>query len=47
MIPVEARCRYITMIAILLGTGTAIYKLNCRKIAPISLDTIGLVVIVV
>lgn len=45
MIPVEARWRYVTMLAVLLGASLVIFYGGERTIASISLGTIGLVVI--
>lgn len=45
MIPVEARWRYVTMLAVLLGAGAVVFYSGERTIASVSLGTIGFVVI--
>ncbi|MFT4890046.1 MAG: hypothetical protein ACI9YT_000959 [Halobacteriales archaeon] len=46
-VPVKARWRFIALLAVLLGAGVVMFYAGERTIAPVSLGSIGLVVILI
>lgn len=47
LVPVEARWRYVTVLAVLLVAGAAVFYGGDRTLATIELETIGMAVVVV
>lgn len=47
MVPVESRWRYVTMLVVLLGTGTAVAYGGDRTVATVELRSIGVAIIAV